>query len=372
MSEEDVTNQALDSERAAAQKRLTDKQAEVDAALAAKAKAEADDAADDAAIAQRDQTIQGLRQEVADLRAQLDQGSESLRQSLSSVQVFPDRTDFAGYQQFDKVFQVLDDLGIKRVRGNVGPQTTDRTIQFYTDANKNLGIKSWLTVGKPRVPFTQAQWDATEARIRKIPGVESLNGWNEPNDVRNASDPPLTNWVALTVAHQKALAALGAKLGIKVGTPSLWAGDLAVPPRDAAALKNGGMTPAHFDHIAYHLYPGKLGTLESFNTRYDTHEAQLQSAYGDSACPMVCTEYGWSVAPNQGATQAVRVTDEERAKRLSVLAKRFVDKKRGHSLFELLQQPDASGAEREDWLGIVSTSWARGATFDAYKQFLAG
>lgn len=329
--------------------------------------ARADDATDDARIA-------ALEKEVADLKAAQDgDTTDSKRTSLSSIQVFPDRSDFVGYQDYAKVFGVLGDLGIKRVRGNVGPATPDKAIQFYADALKNLGIKAWLTVGKPGVELTQAQWDTVETKIRKIGagGVEQLNGWNEPNHIRGVGPAP-ASWVGECVTHQKALAALGAKLGIKVGTPSLWAGDLTTPIADATKLRQGGMTNAHFDHIAYHLYPGSGSTLAEFAARYDKHEAQLRTAYGDQTCPMVCTEYGWNVAPQAGASGAVRITDEERAKRLSILADRFVGKGIGHSLFELLQQPDSTGADREDWLGIVSTSWAKGATFNAYKTFLAG
>lgn len=372
MTDRETTDAALATERAAEDAEDVTQNAALQKTKDELAAAKANDAADAAKIA-------SLEAKVAELEAAQPPPTDpvvdkiSARLRLSAVQVFPHRKDLPTYVDFPKVFAALSELGIKRVRGQVGPGTSAEAMGFYKTGYDKYGIKALLTVGEPRQVVTAAQWTSIENKLNTLgkPAIDSLYGWNEPNSVRGGGTLP-ADWATTTANHQKKLAALGAKLGIKVGTCALWSGRPAATWEDMAKVKAAGQTIDDYDIIAYHQYPRENDTAAEVATFYGNTETQLRKVLGDPDSPFACTEYGWSTAPNAGTSGAVRLTEAERAKRLPLVADYHVSHGNRHSLFELWNSADPTGAEREDWLGIVWVGGERTPAFKAYQAFLAG
>lgn len=365
MTEEQNTDAAVAAERAAHDKELADKQAELDAL---KAEDVTEDAAYDAEIAR-------LEQEVADLEAgKADPApAGSKRLNLSAIQTFPHRNDMPEYVDFPKVFAALKELGIKRIRGQVGPGTSSSAMGFYKTAFTQYGIRSLLTIGEPREVLTADQWTGIEKKLTTlgVDAIDSIYGWNEPNSVRGGGTLPI-NWAAMTADHQKKLAALGAKLGVKVGTCALWSGRPAATWEDMVKVKSAGQTKDHYDIIAYHQYPRDNDTQAEVDAFYGKTETELRRVLNDTDSPFACTEWGYSTAPEAGASGAVRLTEAERARRIPLIASYHTSHGNRHSMFELLNSPDPTKADREKWLGVVWVDGTRTPGFKAYRDFLAG
>lgn len=298
---------------------------------------------------------------------------QSKRLSLSAIQTFPHRLDLPTYTNFPAVFKALAELGIKRIRGQVGPGTSATAMGFYKTAWDTYGIKSLLTVGEPRVVLTAAQWTSIEQKLVTLgsAAIDSLYGWNEPNSVRGGGTPLPADWAVTTANHQKKLAALGTKLGVLVGTCALWSGDPAATWLDMAKVKAAGQTSAHYDIIAYHQYPRDNDTQAEVDAFYSKTETELRRVLADADSPFACTEWGYSTAPNAGTSGAVRLTEAERARRIQLVAGYHVSHNNRHSLFELWNTADPTGADREDWLGLVWVDGTRTPGFVSYKTFLA-
>lgn len=325
-------------------------------------------------INDREDTISAQTHAIDDLEEQLAKcrDGESDRVKLSAIQVFPHREDFPLYVDYPKVFDALDELGIKRVRGQLGPGTSAKAFGFYQTAYEDHGIKTFFTIGEPREPMTASQLSAIETRLATLgDAVDSIYGWNEPNHIRGGGPAPLS-WIAQTVEHQKALGAMGGRLGKPVGTAQLWSGTVSDQWNDMAKLRNGGMSKADYDIIAYHLYPRDNDTAAEVAAFYGKTELELRRVLGDTDSPFACTEYGWSTAPKAGTSGSVRLTEAQRAERLPMVAQYHTDNGNRHSLFELMNTADSTGADREDWLGIVHVDGTRTPAFAAYRAFLAG
>ncbi|GAA0987510.1 hypothetical protein ENKNEFLB_00782 [Nocardioides aquaticus] len=293
--------------------------------------------------------------------------------NLTAVRVFPSyRTKV--YGQHDAVLERLGDLGIKRMSHKLTPAiaSSAAVISFTQRAYFEHGIKSWLTVGEPRVPISPAEWDKM-VRVLKGPlagMVERVYGWNEPNHVRGGGSPLPADWHLKAAAHQAQLWARMAPLGIKVGTPQLWSGDFDRHDRDL--FKLAPHIRGNFDHIGWHLYPrGTVGEhlLDRFE---DTYRAALGGTF-----PVVCTEAGYFTAPNYRGG-AINVTEAQEADYLPKLVDSYVKRGYGISYFELLNDPDPSGANREAHLGLFNTpsmnpaSWTPKAGYHSLKAHLAG
>jgi len=364
MSTQDETNKALAAERAAEDAEDVAQNAKLAKAQADLKTAQADDATDAA-------TIASLEAEVARLEGGSTVSKKRLK--LSAIQTFPHRKDFPLYVDFPKVFGHLDALGIKLIRGQCGPGTSDEAMGFYKTAYEQHGIKCLLTIGEPRVFVTDAQWTGIEKKLTTlgVAAIDSIYGWNEPNSVRGGGVLP-SDWAKQTANHQKKLAALGKKLGVLVATCAPWSGQPSATWEAMAAVKAAGQTIDDYDIIAYHQYPRDTDTKEEVAAFYGNTETQLRKVLNDPDSPFACTEYGWSTAPKAGASGAVRLTEDERAKRLPLVADYHVSHGNRHSLFELYNTADDTQADREDWLGIVWVDNTRTPAFKAYKAFLAG
>ncbi len=306
----------------------------------------------------------------ARVRARRRRRAANAASALVAVRVFPSYSTKV-YQDHDAVLARLGDLGIKRMSHKLTPSIASNAavIAFTQRAYFEHGIKSWLTVGEPHVPLSAAQWDKMVAALRgPLAGmVDRVYGWNEPNHIRGGGALP-SNWHVTAAAHQQQLWARVAPLGIKVGTPQLWSGDLNRHDSDLAKLAPG--IKGTFDHIGWHLYPrGDVGVdlLDRFDV---TYKATL------GTFPVVCTEAGHFTAPKY-VGGAVNISESQQASSLPKLVDAYLDRGYGLSYFELLDDPDPSGANREAHLGLFrtpsmsSSTWSPKPAFTALKSHLA-
>lgn len=289
---------------------------------------------------------------------------------LVSVRVFPSYNTKV-YREHGAVLTRLGELGVKRMSHKLTPAVASNAavIAFTQKAYFQYGIKSWLTIGEPHVPLSPADWDKIVGALKgPLAGmVDRVYGWNEPNHVRDGSPLP-TDWAAMTAAHQQRLWARVSPLGIKVGTPQLWSGDFTKHDRDLAALAPA--IKGRFDHIGWHLYP-RGGVGVELLDRFDATYRRTLGTF-----PVVCTEAGYFTAPNYTGG-AVNITEAQAAEYLPKLVDEYVKRGYGFSYFELLNDPDPTGANREAHLGLVRTpsmdpaTWTPKPAFATLKARLA-
>ncbi len=289
---------------------------------------------------------------------------------LVAVRVFPSYNTKV-YRHHDAVLARLGDLGVKRMSHKMTPGLASNAavIAFTQRAYFEHGIKSWLTMGEPLAPLSSADWDRM---IKALKGplagmVDRVYGWNEPNHVRGGGRLP-SNWHSMTAAHQHQLWSRVSPLGIKVGTPQLWSGDLNRHDADLAKLAPG--IRGSFDHIGWHLYP-RGGVGVELLDRFDATYRRTLGTF-----PVVCTEAGHFTAPNYTGG-AVNVTEAQQADYLPKLVDEYLSRGYGLSYFELLNDPDPTGANREAHLGLFRTpsldpgTWTPKPAFSSLKARLA-
>ncbi|QVT78402.1 hypothetical protein ENKNEFLB_00779 [Nocardioides aquaticus] len=158
-----------------------------------------------------------------------------------------------------------------------------------------------------------------------------------------------------------------APLGIKIGTPQLWSGDLDTHDADLAVL--APLLEGTFDHVGWHLYPrGDVGVdlIERFEATY----RDLLGAF-----PVICTEAGYLDAADYSGG-AANLTPTQKAGFLPELVDAYVSRGYGISYFELLDDPDPSASEREASLGLVEcpevdpATWVDKPAFDELAAYL--
>lgn len=293
----------------------------------------------------------------------------------TAVRVFPSYNGKV-YGQRAAVLDLLGDLGIKRISQKMSPAIAGSAgvLDFTRKAYEQHGIKSWLTVGEPRVVLRDADWDKIVGALTgPLDGmVERCYGWNEPNHGRGGAAFDPATWASLTAQHQAQLWERVSPLGIKVGTPQLWSGDLDV--HDADAMKVGPMLDGNFDHIGWHLYPRSGG--EENRRNIERFAAVFRKALGGDY-PVVCTEAGFLDARNYSGG-AHNTTPEQKARLIVELVDEYVGRGWGISIFELLDDPDPGESSREANLGLVEcegldpSTWTPKPAFDALRAHLAG
>lgn len=268
-------------------------------------------------------------------------------QQSVGIQVFPDRGDLSYGKDLPGTKKMLADLKIKKVRGGIGPATTQTVIDWYNDIYDTLGIEACLTVGKPRDVLTAAEWDKVGVVLGKMRGVEILCNWNEPNHNRGGTGITLDGWPVKTINHG---AELTKRFGAdyEIGSGQFWSGNKATHDADlktivAATGANGVKYKDTFETIVWHLYQSGLTRMQQYETTY-------RNLFGATR-PIICSETGMSTAPNQ--TQgAASMTEAEQAQYIVQHINMYLNA--GHRVywFELRDEYDPAGTDREDWLGI--------------------
>lgn len=290
-----------------------------------------------------------------------------------AVRVFPQYTSKT-YGNHAEVLDILGRLGVKRISGLLTPVMPSDVIQFYKDAYSRYGIKVWFAVGQPGDVLSDSQWANVRGLLSGDFGagmVEIASGWNEPNH-QVAGD-----WSTLTAQHQQKLwtnvQSVNASTGqqIKVGTPPLWSGSITEQYSDLTLL--APKIQGAYDTINWHLYPrGKTGAdLADF---LDTQVTKFVQAYGN--IDIVNSESGYFTAENYvgGSNPS---TEQEQAVQLPALAEAHLQRGISFSYFELLDDPDSTGANREAHFGLVRTpslnpsTWSDKPAFETYRLKIA-
>jgi len=311
---------------------------------------------------------------LADVRRQLAecQGPPPLdKRGLVAVRVFPSYRS-ATYGQHEAVLARLGALGVKRISHQMSPNIAGAAdvIKFTQNAYNRYGIKSWLTMGEPRVTLTAADWDKMQAAVDgPLRGmVEMVSGWNEPNHYRSGA--PLTaDWAARAVAHNREMYRRFSSTIPKIGTPQLWSGDFTAHDAAVRQLAQEGLKGS-FNTITWHLYPrGDVG--EDLLVRFETLYRQYWGAQ-----QIICTEGGYLDAANYTGG-ASNMSPTEKARLVPLWADTYVKRGYGCSYFELLDDPDPAEANREASLGLVEckgidpSTWSDKPAFASLKNYLA-
>lgn len=293
---------------------------------------------------------------------------ETNAQQHVGIQVFPDRADLSYGKDLTGTYNMLKYLGVKNVRGGVGPATTQAVIDWYNKCYDELGIRCTLTVGKPRVPLTAAQWDTTQTIVGKLRGVQALHSWNEPNHNRDGAGPPLTDWQANTIRHGHELRRRFGDI-LRIGSAQLWSGNKTTHDNDLKSLAaatvtiNGAVVRYKdtFEEIVWHLYQSDADRMKAYETSY-------RGLFGD--LPIVCSETGMSTAPNQ-SQGAASMTEAGQADYIKTHIGMYLAA--GHDVFwfELRDEFDPDGTDREDWLGIFRHDGSPKPAADSLKALLA-
>jgi hypothetical protein len=287
-----------------------------------------------------------------------------------AIRVFPHYLNKT-YGSHRAVLDTLGRLGVTRVSGLLTPNMAPSVTRFYQDAYARHGIKVWFAVGQPGDVLTDAQWADVRAQLSgPLAGmVELVSGWNEPNHRVGGS------WEVPTAAHQNRLWAETQQVNaagqdIKVGTPPLWSGNVNEQYADLRLL--APKIAGSYDWINWHLYPhGNTGS--DLAALIDRQVAEFTAAYGQ--VPMVNSETGYFTAQNYtgGSNPS---TESEQATQLSDLVALHRARGIGLSYFELLDDPDPTGANREAHFGLVrtpsldSTTWSDKPAFAVFRDLV--
>lgn len=331
------------------------------------AAAVADDLLDEARIKELEAEVARLQAIIeGDEKPPPDTGDGGLtdNQKRFGIQVFADRGNYLDLAGSKKMVEFL---GVKKVRSGIHPGTPQKHIDFYNSLYDDLGVTSCMTVGKPRVVLTPTQWDKIAAVLGKMRGVEMLCNWNEPNHNRGNKGAPLTDWEIKTVKNGHEIRTRFDRDYV-IGSAQMWSGQKKKHDADLNALAKTSITVGGkkvtykdtFEHIVWHLYqPGQK--------RMSEYETLYTGLFGN--LPITCSETGMSTAPNQ-AQGALSMTEPEQAEFLKQHLGMYA--KAGHNVywFELRDDPDPAGTDREDWLGLFRADGTPKPAAKAFRDLL--
>jgi hypothetical protein len=287
-----------------------------------------------------------------------------------AIRVFP---HYSGtYANHEAVLQDLGRLGVSRVSALLYPTMSGDEILFYQNAYSRYGIRVWFAVGAPGVKLSDADWTKVRNLLTgPLAGIaEIASGWNEPNH-RVTGD-----WATPTAQHQIKLWAniqqVNAASGqtIRVGTPPLWSGDITMQYSDLRLL--APKIQGAYNTINWHLYPhGNTGS--ALAGMIDKQVTEFRSAYG--SFPIVNSESGYFTAWNYSGGSNPS-TEAEQAAQLPDLVNFHLSRGIGISYFELLDDVDPTGANREAHFGLVRTpslspsTWTDKPAFVVFKSLV--
>lgn len=264
------------------------------------------------------------------------------------------------YSQYGAIADLLTGLGVRCVRDRLSPAAPD-SLSFLRHLGA-IGIKTHATIGV--FPSDDNERNLLSGLARSMAAeLDSLEGYNEPNGPGRPAD-----WAQLTADHQQWLCALGRRLNLLVGSPAL-NDQVSTLQEDYRELKTAGIGSL-CDVISMHRYPS--GGLPS--SLIDVRATLARSALGDKT--VYCTEGGYFTAVNYtGGAQPV----SESAQAIYAPRQLMEYVRRGMRFweYELMDDPDPSGADRESHLGIVAAPsldpslWRKKPAYYALQQLLA-
>lgn len=289
-----------------------------------------------------------------------------------AIRVFPQYTGTT-YGNHEAVLQDLGRLGVTRISALLTPGMSGDEIEFYQDAHTRYGIRVWFAIGAPGTTLSDADWTKVRNLLTgPLAGIaEIASGWNEPNH-RVADD-----WSTATANHQKKLwtniqqVNTASGQTIRVGTPPLWSGDIPQQYSDLQLL--APKIQGAYDTINWHLYPhGNTGS--ALASMIDTQLTKFKAAYGTH--PIVNSESGYFTPTNYSGGSNPS-TEAEQAAQLPDLVNFHLSRGIGISYFELLDDVDPTGANREAHFGLVRTpslspsTWTDKPAFAVFKNLVA-
>jgi hypothetical protein len=265
------------------------------------------------------------------------------------------------YSNYDEITALLQDLGARSVRDRLVTNVPE-SIE-YLEHLGDVGITTLLTISEESRYPTHRE-DPEQVISRMADHLDALAGDNEPN---GKGHPP--DWVAQTVDLQQWIWNVGQDLGLKVCSPSL---KQAAPTLedDYAALSAEDFGDL-CDVIAIHNYPRGHSPSEGI----DEFSSLASGALGGEK-PVYCTEGGYFTAPDY-AGGAMPMSEEAQAMYAPRQLLEYVRRGMRFWQYELMDDPDPTGTDREAFFGIVATpsldpaSWRRKPAFDTMKDLLA-
>lgn len=291
--------------------------------------------------------------------------AEALKNRLGT-RIFPSFAGRTGEKLLDDDSWITN-LGAPWVSHRLQPDIPADVVQFIKDLAAK-GVKSVLAIGEPHHTFTTNEWDTMEAILADLAGsVWMVLGQNEVNHARGSETLP-ADWANIAATNQAELwtrvQALNATLApedqILVGSPSLWSG--SIPTHDADLTTLAPLIAGNFDVVNWHLYPRGVDP----NWNIDHFQTVYQAEYGQM--PVICSEAGYFDAVNYTGG-AVPVSEATAAVYLLKLWLEYASRGYWVSIFELLDDPDPTLANREDNLGIVETPSLDPATWTAKDAY---
>jgi hypothetical protein len=204
---------------------------------------------------------------------------------------------------------------------------------------------------------------------------EIVSNWNEPN--HNPNYVP-----ANVVQHGRLLKdkintvneTTGQK--ILVGTAQLWSG---IQEEQFTALRElvaAGLSKADYDLIVWHWYMRpKAGAMTLDTTDLLVQEKTFRSILKDQITKVYCSEAGYFTAPKY-VGKSNPVTEPQQAMLMVQLIDWYTSRGYYFSAFELSDDPDPTGGNRESWFGFFRTpkldpaSWVNKPVFKAVKDWI--
>jgi hypothetical protein len=151
--------------------------------------------------------------------------------------------------------------------------------------------------------------------------------------------------------------------------PQLWSGTSTKQFGDLSLLVTAGLTRADYDVITWHWY---MRPKPDYPTQLNRQEQEFRTRLSDPVSPIFATESGLFTAPNYTGP-ANSVTEAEQATGLGLLCDEYARRGWGLSIFELLDDPDPGGAEREAHFGLIRvqtinpSTWSRKPSFPVVR-----
>jgi hypothetical protein len=292
--------------------------------------------------------------------------AEALASSVGVVSHF----NFADtvYGQTDRVVEAIGELGVRHVRNRIALTTPNRV--GFTELTR-MGVKVQGVCGAfgEDQPMSAVLDEVVRRYDDPYATFSAFEGINEPNNNGRA-------WVEETRAKTRDLFLERNRRGltrIPIVGPSL--------ARVSGGGVEGGATGAQsralgdltqfIDYGNIHVYPRALPPSADI----DEFMAYQRAVSGD--LPMMCTEGGYFNA--MGYHGGAFPTPEDVAGKYlpQQVMEHWVRGNRRFFVYELLDDPDTSGTDREAHFGLVGVESRRGGTwrpkpqFEALKNFIS-